>query len=293
MTCATVRCSCSARRFSGTAAHPASSLSLLSLVAASPSRSGVPQGAARQGRGEAQGGRRRCQDPSAAQRTSAAAAAQYVTPSSSHIRLTAFPPVLVSLSPPAVNSPQRIVAEAKVPKATDAAKHKPGGGHVEICQPLIVLHDPSLRFSPLQLASPNTSVLSAVNEPVKVVASPKIPKATDAAKHKPGGGNVEICQLSQRFTARHRATLSTPHPPVISSLPTFASGVAVNEPVKIVASPKIPKATDAAKHKPGGGNVEICHIPRIHNTHPPHPQAAPHCAQPLITVPLPLCSASR
>ena len=26
------------------------------------------------------------------------------------------------------------MAEAKIPKATDAAKHKPGGGNVEICQ---------------------------------------------------------------------------------------------------------------------------------------------------------------
>ena len=35
--------------------------------------------------------------------------------------------------------------------------------------------------------------MCVVDEKVKVVASPKIPLAKDAAKHKAGGGNVEIC----------------------------------------------------------------------------------------------------
>ena len=34
----------------------------------------------------------------------------------------------------------------------------------------------------------------SVDQKVKIVASPKIPKAADAAKHKAGGGNVQICQ---------------------------------------------------------------------------------------------------
>ena len=36
------------------------------------------------------------------------------------------------------------------------------------------------------------------------MAEAKIPKATDAAKHKAGGGNVEICQLLTHVIARHR-----------------------------------------------------------------------------------------
>ena len=34
----------------------------------------------------------------------------------------------------AVDQKVRIVAEAKIPKAADASKHKAGGGNVEICQ---------------------------------------------------------------------------------------------------------------------------------------------------------------
>jgi hypothetical protein len=37
-------------------------------------------------------------------------------------------------------------------------------------------------------------LICTVDEKVKVVGSPKIPLAKDAAKHKAGGGNVEICQ---------------------------------------------------------------------------------------------------
>jgi len=59
----------------------------------------------------------------------------------------------------------KINAVAKVPKATDAAKHKAGGGNVEI-----------------------------VDRKLEWKAEAKIPKATEAAKHKAGGGNVEICQ---------------------------------------------------------------------------------------------------
>jgi len=53
-------------------------------------------------------------------------------------------------------------------------------------------------------------------------AESKIPKATDA-KHKAGGGNVEI----------------------------------IDRKLEWKAEAKIPKATEASKHKPGGGNVEI------------------------------------
>ena len=35
-----------------------------------------------------------------------------------------------------------------------------------------------------------------VDQKVKIVASPKIPKAADASKHKAGGGNVQICQYN-------------------------------------------------------------------------------------------------
>ena len=59
---------------------------------------------------------------------------------------------------------------------------------------------------------------------MKIKAQPKIPTASDAAKHKAGGGNVEI----------------------------------FNQAVKIKAQPKIPTAASAAQHKAGGGNVEIC-----------------------------------
>ena len=38
-----------------------------------------------------------------------------------------------------------------------------------------------------------------VDEKVKVVASPKIPLAKDAAKHKAGGGNVEICTSNNKL----------------------------------------------------------------------------------------------
>lgn len=40
-----------------------------------------------------------------------------------------------------------------------------------------------------------------VNQPVKIKASPKIPTAADAAKHKPGGGNVEICKNCSLYTS--------------------------------------------------------------------------------------------
>ena len=46
---------------------------------------------------------------------------------------------------------------------------------------------------------------------------------------------------------------------------------AVDEKVKIVASPKIPKASDAT-HKAGGGNVEICQPPHCTALHVTTPQ---------------------
>ena len=56
-------------------------------------------------------------------------------------------------------------------------------------------------------------VASVVDQKVKIVASPKIPKASDASKHKAGGGNVQICQwksTSQRCLSHTtRATCAT------------------------------------------------------------------------------------
>jgi len=54
-------------------------------------------------------------------------------------------------------------AEAKIPKATEAANHKAGGGNVEI-----------------------------IDRKVEWKAEAKIPKATEAANHKAGGGNVKL-----------------------------------------------------------------------------------------------------
>ena len=48
------------------------------------------------------------------------------------------------------------------------------------------------------------SFVCVVDEKVKVVASPKIPLAKDAAKHKAGGGNVEICT---RHTNQHTSSV--------------------------------------------------------------------------------------
>jgi len=64
-----------------------------------------------------------------------------------------------------------------------------------------------------------------VSQKLEWKAEAKIPKATDA-KHKAGGGNVEI----------------------------------IDRKLEWKAEAKIPKATEASKHKPGGGNVEICQL---------------------------------
>jgi len=50
----------------------------------------------------------------------------------------------------------------------------------------------------------------SVDEKVKIVAEAKIPKAADAAKHKAGGGKVEICQLHKQSTLPQQQT-RTPH----------------------------------------------------------------------------------
>ena len=44
-------------------------------------------------------------------------------------------------------------------------------------------------------------VCCAVDQKVKIVAEAKIPKASDASKHKAGGGNVEIRTLTQHTPA--------------------------------------------------------------------------------------------
>jgi hypothetical protein len=101
----------------------------------------------------------------------------------------------------------------------------------------------------------------AVDQKVKIVASAKIPRAADAAKHKPGGGDVEICH-QQRNTRTHLTLLY--HARVASSHSNRCACLLcrwlcpVDQKVKIVASPKIPTAASASKHKAGGGNVEIC-----------------------------------
>ena len=59
-----------------------------------------------------------------------------------------------------------------------------------------------------------------------------------------------------RVRARHCLLLFMFSPLLVS---LTACAHAVDQKVKIVAEAKIPKATDAAKHKAGGGNVEICH----------------------------------
>ena len=96
----------------------------------------------------------------------------------------------------------------------------------------------------------------SVDQKVKIVASPKIPKAADAAKHKAGGGNVQICQQwddqpSPVQSLWMEAELTTSRLQCVLCC-------AVDEKVKVIGSPKIPLAKDAAKHKAGGGNVEIC-----------------------------------
>ena len=102
--------------------------------------------------------------------------------------------------------------------------------------------------------------MSAVDRKLEWKAEAKIPKATDASKHKAGGGNVEICQPPAHSALPRRGT-ATNH----SSSHDIAAhdccgccALAVDQKVKIVAEAKIPKATEAAKHKAGGGNVEIC-----------------------------------
>ena len=62
---------------------------------------------------------------------------------------------------------------------------------------------------------------------------------------------------------RHRSTVL-----LLGAVRVFT----VDQKVKIAASPKIPKAADASKHKPGGGNVQIC---QCHSTSQPHERALP------------------
>ena len=88
------------------------------------------------------------------------------------------------------------------------------------------------------------------------MASPKIPKAADAAKHKAGGGNVQICQQSDEHLKPMQSMWMEAE--LTSSGQRCVLRCAVDEKVKVIGSPKIPLAKDAAKHKAGGGNVEIC-----------------------------------
>ena len=163
----------------------------------------------------------------------------------------------------AVDQKVKIVASPKIPKAADAAKHKAGGGNVEICQSAITAHVDRRRHNcavPL-LNHPNpASSCVTVDQRVKVVAEAKIPKAADASKHKAGGGNVEICQPPTHSAPPRRGTANTrslSHE-IAARDCCGCCARAVDQKVKIVAVAKIPKATDAAKHKAGGGNVEIC-----------------------------------
>ena len=101
------------------------------------------------------------------------------------------------------------MAEAKIPKAADASKHKAGGGNVEICQPASSAHTQLLTVSSLDtdVAVIDCSVRS-VDRKLDWKAEAKIPKATDASKHKAGGGNVEICQPSRLLHSATRASTS-------------------------------------------------------------------------------------
>ena len=219
----------------------------------------------------------------------------------------------------AVDEHVKINAQAKIPKAADASKHKAGGGNVEICQSEAPDDAPHSHrcLRPLTSSLPALPSRHAVDQPVKIKAQAKIPKAADASKHKAGGGNVEICQrptaarvdrIPSPASSHRRLLLPSPaqstsrsrsgrrpksrrpqtppstrpvegtwrfvsalcHSPIVrtslrhpltivrSLLPTTSSLITVDQPVRIVASPKIPTAADAAKHKAGGGNVEIC-----------------------------------
>lgn len=113
-------------------------------------------------------------------------------------------------------------------------------------------------------------VAGAVDRKLEWKAEAKIPKATDA-KHKAGGGNVEICQRDTDTLLRHRKQLSMTQRSHFVAYFVWLFLCSVDQKVKIVAEAKIPKAADAAKHKAGGGNVEICqpHPAHCHTSCPP------------------------
>ena len=51
----------------------------------------------------------------------------------------------------------------------------------------------------------------SVDEKVKIVASPKIPLAKEASKHKAGGGNVEIRQCTMQTALPNTRIRQLPH----------------------------------------------------------------------------------
>jgi hypothetical protein len=113
-----------------------------------------------------------------------------------------------------------------------------------------------------------------VDQKVKIVASPKIPTAASASKHKAGGGNVEICQLSAS--------------PSITALPSSSLSDAVDtdssfSPLSLSLSCSVDQKLDFAKKAEAK-------IPKVLTTH--HINTSTHHNQPTelqsLTLPSPI-----
>lgn len=158
--------------------------------------------------------------------------------------------------------PKTDVVSPRVPLAADASLHKPGGGEVKIFSQKLDLSHVQSKIPRGLTHTPKPSEVSIWNDRRTSASKydhikPKVPTADSAANYRPSGGNVTV--LHRKLNWHSETTLP------VTAAEASKYQPAKSEPKPIFherldfshATPTVPSASDAAKYKKHGGELDV------------------------------------